>query len=448
MRHPCWPVALIAALPGFAQWNPDGAHVNLYFPQFADGGSPAQQWQTSFVFLNPHETLTANVALRLYGNNGQPLTLNLGLGPLGVHAFSIPPRGTRTLRSAVVSPVILTGWAHAAADLPLQSTVLFRFTSNGVPQVEVSASATLPSAGYWSPATGNLGIALANVYSDSLTVDVVARNSSGAEQGRNAVSLGPLGHTSFNLFQVLPGLPANFSGSVHLLPRVPTDEFLAWTLNGDRGLISSLPPGRLEWPISHFDRIWLVYRRVLSAARVAFPDIEPVTLQISNEQVVNAFARSTGVVQINLALSELISDSASELAFVVAHEIGHVAQFRRGGTLLLPNREQDADGIGMLLALSAGFDPYAGAGALAKLSMANDSADLVSQEFDDLNDPHTSWGTRIDTMFDVLRVVCVANPAVCSRYKSVIHPHFPPSTPLAAPDLAAPPRVVQPRELK
>ena len=33
-----------------AQSVPGSAHANLYFPQFADGGPVASQWQTTFTF--------------------------------------------------------------------------------------------------------------------------------------------------------------------------------------------------------------------------------------------------------------------------------------------------------------------------------------------------------------------------------------------------------------
>jgi hypothetical protein len=431
---------LIAQAACFGQIDPESAHVSLYFPQLADGGTQAQRWQTSFIFVNPHLTLTASLRLWLFGDDGRPLILNLGSGPSSIHDVSIPPGGTRTLRSTSASPSVVTGWAYAGSTLPVQATVLYRAIENGVPRVEVSAPATLPSGGYVSPATRDLGVALGNVYDVPRSFNVAAYNGAGTEISRSIVSLGPLGHTSFNLAQRLPNLPSNFEGSIRIFPTVDTDQFVAWTLNVDRGLISTLPSGRFAWPISHWDRIWLVYAKVLAAA----PDVlsavggtlPPITLNVSDDPVINAFARAPGTIQINLALSELISDSPGELAFVVAHEIAHVAQFRRGTTFLLPNREQDADVLGMLMLLFAGYDPYAGAGALAKLSMASQKAGLLAQFFDDLADPHGSFGTRIEIMFSVLSLACSQPGAAeaCALYRGIIHPHFPPTVPLYPPD--------------
>lgn len=426
----------------FGQFDPEDAHVDLYFPHLADGGAAAQQWQTSFVFVNPHPTIAAHVALAIYGNTGQPLSLDLGSGAASLQNFTIPPAGSRILRSTIASSTTVTGYAVAAADLPLQGTVLFRSIANGVAQVEVSAPATLPSSQYFSPATYDLGIALVNIYSVSRSFRVTAVDSNGVAVGTNTVSLGPLEHKSFNLPQLIPNLAPGFNGSIQISPvTAPTDQFLAWTLNADRGLIASLPPGRLAWPIDHFDRIWLVYRKLMAAApsTVASLGITGVNLNasgavnlvISPDLVINAFGRP-GTVQINLSVSQLISDSPSELAFVVGHELGHVAQFQRGRTLLITNVEQDADLFGMTLMLSAGFDPYAGAGALAKLSMVTGQAGLLAATFDDLTDPHGSFNTRIDLMFTTLTLAC-SQPAAsgaCSQYRSLIHPNFPPTAPL------------------
>jgi hypothetical protein len=87
----------------------------------------------------------------------------------------------------------------------------------------------------------------------------------------------------------------------------------------------------------------------------------------------------------------------------------------------------------MLVSLAAGYDPYAAAGALAKLSMASGKAGLLSQFYDDLSsDPHYSFGTRIENVFDLMLSIC-ADPdfaSFCSQYKDLIHPHFPPGAPL------------------
>jgi hypothetical protein len=82
LRNACaliafWSVLFLSLLPPnvlFGQaWYPEDAHVLLYFPQLADGGTPTQSWQTWFSFVNPDRTQTASVVLRTLADNGTPL---------------------------------------------------------------------------------------------------------------------------------------------------------------------------------------------------------------------------------------------------------------------------------------------------------------------------------------------------------------------------------------
>jgi hypothetical protein len=436
-----WTYFFILAVSCFAQFDPEGAHVDLYFPHLADGGPVKDQWQTSFVFVNPHPSIPANLVLSMFSDDGQPLALDLGGGGGSVQGYTIPPSGSVTLRSAISFPTTVTGYAIGVTDLPLQATVLFTRIMNGVPEAEISAAATLPSTQYFSPATRDLGVAIVNLYNSPKSFLITALDLNGVTAGTSIVNLAPREHQSFDLSGQIPSLPASFTGSIKIISSTQaTDQFLAWTLNVDRGLIASLPPGRLAWPISHADRIWLVYRKLLAAApaAVAGLGINDVNLNapgvaslvISPEQIINALGRP-GFVQIDLSVSQLISDSPSELAFIVGHELGHVAQFQHGKTLSVADAEQDADLFAMTLMILAGFDPYGGAGALGKLSMVSGTPNLVAPTFDDLTDPHGSFTTRLGAMFSTLSQACAQSPVsgFCGAYKAVIHPNFPSTVP-------------------
>ena len=432
-------ILVMLPLPSFAQFDPANAHVNLYFPHLADGGTRAQQWQTSFVFMNPHPTESVDVSLWTYNDAGAPLPLDLGLGLGDSVSFSIPPSGTRTLRSNIASDTIVTGWAIAYTTLPVQATVLFRAIQNGVPLVEISAAAALPSRSYWSSANNSLGVALANAGSSSIRALLNAYDQDGRLAASARYNLGTFAHGSFTLGTLMPSLPADFSGSLRIDAGKTDDRLVAWTLNADRGLVASLPAGQAAWPVSHWDRIWLVWCKVLSAAQTALGPLgidmknPPINLHIpSGSGAIDAFASLDGEnVTLTLSLSELISDSPSELAFAAAHELGHIAQIRAGQ---VPD-ELDADRIGMLLAMIAGYDPYAGAGTLAKYSMAADSGSLGSQLKAEATDVHRSFNTRIANMYGLLKDLCSdpQSSSFCTDYKSKIHPHFPGFVPLKRP---------------
>jgi hypothetical protein len=411
------------------------AHVNLYLPHLIDGGNQVQKWQTWFIFVNPNESSTASATLYLYGNNGSPLALDLGQGVSSTCNFSVPPLGRVTLRSKIASQTVVAGWALAYSNIPLQATVLFRMIDGGTAKADFAAPATLPSYIYRSAASRNTGIALANVYDTPITATVTARHQDGSDLGTASVPLPALGHWSGNLYTLFPGIP-DFLGSVEITTTTQPNLILAWTLNEDGGMISTLPPGRNEWPISHWDRIWLVYLKVLDVAERLDPVVfsSPITLRMRYEREVNAYARGGNEIGVWIGLSELISDSPSELAWALAHELGRIYQQRTGRLDNDPTSpEFDADIWGVVLTTFAGYDPYASAGALAKLAMATGRAGLTTQFEDQLAaDAHKSFNTRIDTVYDSLVLACryPTMQSFCSEYKLLVHPHLPPSAPL------------------
>jgi len=440
-------VALIL-LPALAygQFDPAGAHVNLYFPQLADGGPLIQQWQTTFVFVNPNP-VAASVVLTIYGDDGQPLALNLGLGALSTHNFTIAPGGSQILRSRVVSQSVVTGWALATSNVPLQATVLYRAIEDSLHRVEISAAATLPTSIYRSPANVSLGIALANPSTAPIRVNVKAFDSNGDQAGSTVAAVGSLGHTSFNLSSVLPSLPAAFTGSVLLEADPPTQQFVAWTLNADRGLLSSLPPGPLSWPISHSDRISLVFSKLWNATRTIAqlsPTLSGFGTTIPELRIVTEIPGSFGSdriqaqggqnITITRGLSELISDSPSELAFVIGHAMGHVFQSRTGRQAFDSDAELDADSWAFILSTLAGFDPYGAAGALGKLAMATSGVRLTQQfEAQAAPDANRSFTARLNTLVDRITAACRIIPASCTQYRNVVHPNLPPVAPALAP---------------
>ncbi|MCZ2150382.1 MAG: hypothetical protein LC126_21715, partial [Bryobacterales bacterium] len=248
-----------------AQLEPDTAQVNLYFPQLADGGDQAQTWQTSFVFTNSNPAMPVACMLSTLNDSGGPLALDLGTGLQSRQSFTIPPLGRKTLRSLMASRSVVTGWAYAACSLPVQGTVLFRQIVNGVPQVEISAPASLPSPIYRSAANRSLGVALVNVYNRPVTITLQAFDSAGNQVGSRDITLCALCHTSFNLSSFSGNFPRDFEGMAVLSGSEPSTVFSAWTLNAERGLLSSLPSGGVSWPGGHEDKIWRAYDPYASA---------------------------------------------------------------------------------------------------------------------------------------------------------------------------------------
>jgi hypothetical protein len=422
-----------------AQFDPEGAQVFSFFPHFADGGSPSQKWTTSLTFVNSHTALSAGADAYLFGDSGAPLALDFGNGAVSKFSFTVPAQGTVNFTSTGTSAATVTGWAVVVSSLPLQGIVQFRFTSNGVPQQGIAAQATAASTEFRSPATTSTGIAVANPYKGSVPLSASAIDAAGNTVATTSLTLGSLSHRSFTLGQLFPNLSTTFRGSV--LIGSTGANFVAWTVSADGGVLSSYPPSGLAWPSSQYERIWKVWMKVLNVAAQNFPLGTPPQLVVDyTTSTINSFADPAhNQVHIFMNVAELISDSESELSFVVAHEMGHIIQAKVGLVIFPSNRELDADQYGMLLSLFAGYDPYGAAGALAKLAMASGSAGLLDQNFDNLAavvgaDLHGSFNNRLALIFDSMQLICAAPQAqnFCAQYKNLVHPHLPPIAPLGS----------------
>jgi hypothetical protein len=315
--------------------------------------------------------------------------------------------------------------------------VAFRQLLRGRASVEVTALATQPTINYDSVATAQLGIALANPWESTTVVSIELQDANGNRLGTLPLSLPPLGHRAFNLSGLFSGLPPDFQGTVSIesAETNPPHDFVAWTVYADASVISSLPSGRYGWPVPHVERIVTVFSKLHAAAEATFPDVfrTPVSLKILPDKQVNAYARGGEEVAVYQALSELIGDADSELAFAIGHELAHIWQQRTGRNSAEP--ELEADAVGTMLLLVAGYDPYAGAGALGKLQIASRIQGLLGEALRE-EDIHRSFSTRIQTAYETLQTACSFNAEMqqlCQRYKIRVHPHFPDHLPLVVP---------------
>src|ERR1700732_2556017 len=92
-RFPLLTGLLLFAGTLFGQFDPQGAQVISYIPQLADGGGPGQQWVTNLSFVNPNQSFTAAGVVYIYGDDGNPLSLNFGTGPVSSFSFFVPSAG-------------------------------------------------------------------------------------------------------------------------------------------------------------------------------------------------------------------------------------------------------------------------------------------------------------------------------------------------------------------
>lgn len=412
--------------------------MNLYFAQIADGQFSGGRWQTAITLVNTNDR-AASADLRLFASDGGPLMVDFGGGLGSQFTVTVPAKGSLSIASRPTSLPVRSGWARVYSDTPLVGSASFRLWLGSQAAQEVTAPPTLPVIDSVSYANRDLGVAVANPNNRTLRVNAYFKLNSGAIFGPSLITLPPFGHTAFN---VRDRFPQTGSGdgilSLEAVSR-PEDEFLSWTMNTDPGgTFSSIPPGGITPPISHWDRIWNTFQRVFNAARDLGMLRTAPDLEILYDKTVNAYAADGIEVGIFMGLSELLGDSDSELAFVAAHELGHIYQQRAGRLEFHQNPEFDADIWGALLTLLSGYDAYAVAGALSKLAMATGTAGLATQFEQQLSpDAHKSFNTRISEVYEMLAFMCSipeAAPA-CRTYKAILHPHLPDSAPLRWDDL-------------
>ena len=421
--------------------QPSSARAWSYFPQIANGGHDSSRWVTTFTISNTSE-VEVKASIWFQDDDGEPLRLPFGGAEYPSIGITIPAKGSITYstdgRSLYGNDVVDVGWAIMQADGPVQGVATYRLWENNRPRFDVSVPATLPTVAHTSAATRSTAFALGNPYSSG-PVDVFAEATSNSGQSyRQPITLPGSGHRAMSLGEAIPNLPTDFRGILELYS-ANNNEFAVLVLREADGIYSSLPSGHTSRPISHFAVLQDIFARLKQAwAAVEFPNPETIEMDVRFENEFNASGSANGV-QFDVALSELFADSESEIAFVVAHEFGHVYQFRTGRfDTWNPNRELDADVLGMLLSLIAGYDPYAAAGALAKLHMVIGAAGLQQQAgqhneylleiLTGEGTLHGSFNERIDHLHKTIQRLCSLDDFrdYCDSYRRVFHPSFPP----------------------
>lgn len=432
-----------------AQNIPESAHVNLYFPHFVFGGPPQNEWIAKISLLNP-TSADATVRLFFFAEDGKSMAVDFGNGPQSNIVIPLASREAATLKSLVSSDNLSSGWAYGYADTPIMSHISLTYSQQGRSRTAVMVESVLPSNSHIYQVSSSSRVSVANFYSDTpIDVMVTLYDSMLQDVRSHVVTLPPAGQELIKVEALYPEANSKFrgmfvSGPSAVAGRLGDDivtaaddvrKHIAWAYESDaEGTLINLPRGRISFPASHRDEIWLTFHHVLKSAHVLASVIPlDLSLKIPNDHNVNAYARNGSEIGITMGLAELLGDSPSELAFVIGHEIGHIyQQLSRRNEFDARNKEHDADVWGAILSLIAGYDPYGAAGALAKLKMATGRASLSQQLFEDIPiaDAHRSMNTRLSNLFDQLTVMCSYAPEACETYKKIIHPHLPDVSPL------------------
>lgn len=430
----------------FAQSHAESAQSLIYFPHFVNGGDENDHWITSITFANPSD-YDVSILVRFWNDQGLPLSLEMNGVFDSEFTIDVPAYGLRDLQATHVSGQGVSGFVQARSTYPVQAICAFKRVTEGKIVSIVTAEPTQETYAYTQVANRDLGIAIANSRNSIAEFVLDAIDADGRWVATKTLRLEPFEHRAFNVGIELPNLSSDYRGLIKIYGKQPENRFWAWALYDDGSRVnSSLPSGRAAQPVALNELVERVYTSLLKSAEQWLGG-DPIEFKIlPNTTELNAYATKNGdAMYITLPLVELLADSPDELAHVLAHEIAHLVQARRGSTLLVDNKEFDADIIGAAIAVDAGYNPYAMAGVLARIAMVTGTAGLLTQiTFDNMTiqDAHSSLNRRIDAAFHNLQAICELPQMteVCVEIKRLHRPHLPPAAPLGRVGSAYQPR--------
>jgi len=213
--------------------------------------------------------------------------------------------------------------------------------------------------------------------------------------------LGPRNHTVFNLLS-LTGFPRPFEGNVTISGSddgpIP---FAAWTLNSRDGLLTSLPQGEMQFPGPPDRRPYDIGYKIRQAGAAVQTELGPllggkdpavIASLIRNmglvvdmsSSVTASFRSSDNSIHVTTALVELMGQSDSGLAFIIAHMAAHGVFLSVGAPPAgsgLPAPEEYADAMASLSLFKGGFDAGGGGDFFARLQMVDAVSGNVDPAF-------------------------------------------------------------------
>lgn len=149
-------------------------------------------------------------------------------------------------------------------------------------------------------------------------------------------------------------------------------------------------------------------------------------LVVDESNEINAFADvAHHTVHLNSALVEMLKNDRGELAFVIAHEIGHIQDAncrargegqRLRGSALQRMCEAAADTIAMQYIMAAGFSPFDAAGFMGRMLMVDSrQSSVLGIVVGRFTLDHPVNIDRVQRMVEAAKMVCQDRPEICEE---------------------------------
>ena len=220
---------------------PDGSQT-YYFSQLVFAGG----FQTTLTYIN-YSQQSITCTTNFYDDGGHPLPIPFSSDLGATRVDVLPPGGSvHDSTTASLTDAVTEGWAQASCTGPVQTGLLYRLYTSGIPVSEASVnaetSATTEFATFAQAGRSSTGIAYANPSpTQTATVTITAYNNPHVNLGSKTFTLGPMAHGSANVAPLL-SLP-RFTGFVEITSSIP---IVSLSLNAESfPIFSSLPPGDL-----------------------------------------------------------------------------------------------------------------------------------------------------------------------------------------------------------
>lgn len=149
--------------------------------------------------------------------------------------------------------------------------------------------------------------------------------------------------------------------------------------------------------------------------------LPPFRVMISNQEEINAYAQHDyRLIVLPVAMVHFLHGNEGELAFVIAHELGHLADqecaatLRAGATLgQIRTCEARADEFGLQYQAGAGYDPYDAAAFFGRMMMFTGETSLLGSFFKRFTSDHPIDLDRISGLRKTLLRYCQQTPGAC-----------------------------------
>jgi len=235
--------------------NPKGEDLWLYFAQFGDGGSggPANLF-SQILLLNLDSDSPAQVTLLLKDDDGNPLAVDLnGEEVNGEKSINVPAGGLSILETDGVGPLIV-GSASVRSDRAVAGVIVFGGSAGlaGVGSSHVMSGGFLANMETNSALELNTGLAVMNLESTAVTVELTLEDTNGSRLARGQLSLSGKGHRALFVDQIEwseeTGVELDFDSFRGLLRASADAKLAATVLQARPGEFATLPVARTFIP--------------------------------------------------------------------------------------------------------------------------------------------------------------------------------------------------------